>query len=82
MNENIKVEWEKLVGKQVALVEAALGELAKLEAKAVAQATASFEEFGRYAKDTLAHAERLGAEWRKQALEATQKVAQILTPKA
>jgi len=82
MNENIKAEWQKIISNQVAFVEQALGELAKLEAKAVAQFTTGFEEVGRFAKESLAQAEKIGAEWRKQALEATKRAAEILTPKA
>jgi hypothetical protein len=81
MTENIKSEWQKIVSNQLAFVESAIGELAKLEAKAVAQVSTGFEEVGRYAKESLAYAERFGAEWRKQALEATKRAAEILTPK-
>jgi len=82
MNENIKSEWQKIVSNQVAFVEQALGELAKLEAKAVEQFTTGVEEVGRFARESLAQAEKFSAEWRKQALEATKRAAEILTPKA
>lgn len=82
MNESIKAEWQKIVSNQVAFVEQAFGELAKLEAKAVAQFASGVEEIGRFAKESLAQAEKLGSEFRKQALEATKRAAEIFTPKA
>ena len=82
MNENIKAEWSKLVSNQVEFVEQAIAQLAKLQSTAVAQFAIGVDEVGRFAKDSLAQAEKLGAEWRERALEATKRGAEILTPKA
>lgn len=82
MTENIKAELQKIVSNHVAFVESALGELAKLEAKAVAQFSTGVEEVGRFAKESLAQAEKVGTEWRKQALEVTKRAAEIFAPKA
>ena len=73
-------EWSKMVAEQVSRVESGLGELAKLESKAVAQALTSFEEAGRVAKESLAFTEKASAEWRKLFLEATRRTAAALAP--
>jgi hypothetical protein len=73
-------EWTKLVADQVARMESGLGELTKLENKTVAQAVNGFEEAGRYAKESLAIAEKATAEWRRLMLEATKRVAAIVAP--
>lgn len=73
-------EWNRLVTDQVARMESGLGELAKLENKTVAQAVNGFEEAGRYAKESLAIAEKATAEWRKLMVEATKRAAAIIAP--
>jgi hypothetical protein len=73
-------EWSRMVSEQVTRVESGLGELAKLEGKAVAQATTGFEEAGRIAKESLAFTEKAGAEWRKLFLDATRRTAAIVAP--
>ncbi len=74
-------EWEKFVTSQVAHVESLLTEISKLEAKGFEKALTSFEEAGRYAKESVALAERVTGEWRKLALEATRRAAQLVTPR-
>lgn len=79
--QQITSEWEKFVGGQVANLEAAFGELAKLESKGVAQMVGGLEEAGRYAKDFLSVAERVHGEWRKLGLETARRAATLITPK-
>jgi hypothetical protein len=78
--QQIAAEWNKVVAEQVSRVESGLGELAKLESKAVAQAVNGFEEASRYAKESLAIAEKASAEWRKLMLDAARRTAAILVP--
>jgi hypothetical protein len=73
-------EWSRMVSEHVNRVETGLGELAKFETKAVAQAVTGFEEAGRIAKESLAYSEKATAEWRKLFLDATRRTAAILTP--
>jgi hypothetical protein len=73
-------EWSGMVSEQVSRVESGLGELAKFETKAVAQAVTGFEEAGRIAKESFAFTEKATAEWRKLFLDATRRTAAILTP--
>jgi hypothetical protein len=73
-------EWSRMVSEQVNRVETGLGELAKLENKAVAQAVTGFEEAGRIAKETLALTEKASAEVRKLFLDATRRTAAIIAP--
>jgi hypothetical protein len=78
--QQIASEWEKFVTGQVATLETVLTEIGKLQAKGTAQAIASFEEAGRYAKESLAQVERVSGEWRKLALDAAQRTAQLFSP--
>jgi hypothetical protein len=78
--QQIASEWEKLVTGQVATLGTMLTELGKLQARGIAQALASFEEAGRYAKESFAVVEKVSTEWRKLALETAQKTAQLITP--
>ena len=79
--QQIASEWEKFVTGQVSHLESLLSEMAKLENKGIAQLIGTFEEAGRYAKESLAQAERVSGEWRKLALEAARRGAQLVTPK-
>ena len=74
-------EWEKLLNAQVANVESFFAEVGKLESKGLAQLLGSWDEAGKYVKESVALTERVGGEFRKAALEATKRAAQLLTPK-
>ena len=76
------VEWTRIVSDQVGRVEAGLGELAKLESKSMAQAVSGLEESARYARESLAFAEKASAEWRKLVLDATRRAAAFFAPGA
>jgi hypothetical protein len=75
-------EWEKFVTNQVSQLETWLGELAKLETTGASHVLGAWEDAGRCARESLAQAERVTAEWRKLALEATRRTAQAVTAKA
>jgi len=73
-------DWTKIVADQVSRVEAGLGELAKLESKSMAQAVSGLEESARYARESLAFAEKASAEWRKLVIDATRRTAAFFAP--
>jgi hypothetical protein len=79
--QQMAAEWQKVVAAQLANLENVLGELGKLEAKGVEQLVGTWEEAGRYAKDSLLQAEKIGGEWRKLGLEAARRAAQVIAPK-
>ena len=79
--QQIASEWEKFVASQLTYLESFFGEVAKLETKGVAQLVGAWDEAGRYAKDSLAQAEKVTGEWRKLGLEAARRTAQLVTPK-
>lgn len=79
--QQIASEWEKIVSNQVSHLESFFGEMAKLETRGVAQLLGTWEEVGRYAKESLAQAEKVTGEWRKLGLEAARRTAQVITPK-
>ena len=74
-------EWQKWVLGGASQIETALNEIAKIQSKAVAKALAGIDEAGQFARESVGVAERVGAEWRKLALEATRKTAEALTQK-
>jgi hypothetical protein len=78
--QQIAGEWNKIVAEHVTRVESGLTELAKLEAKTMAQALTGFDEAGRIAKESGVFAEGASAEWRKLFLDATRRGAAILVP--
>lgn len=79
--QQIASEWEKFVATQMSHLEGFLGEIAKLETTGAAQLLGYWEDAGRYARESIAQAERVSAEWRKVALEAARRTAQAVTPK-
>lgn len=79
--QQIASEWQKIVARQLAHLETFLGEIEKLETKGVAQLIGTWDEVGRYAKDSLEQAEKVTGEWRKLGLEAARRTAELITPK-
>lgn len=72
-----KAAWTRAVDDGVARMTAALEESAKLETKGAEQVTQAIDELAKLQKDSLAYALQLGAEWRKLALEATRRTAEL-----
>jgi hypothetical protein len=79
--QQIAGEWEKFVASQMSHLESFFGEMAKLENKGITHLVGTWEDAGRYAKESLAQAERVSTEWRKLALEAARRTAQAVTQK-
>lgn len=79
--QQIAAEWTKIVNAGLTHFETAVNEIAKVEAKAVAQLIDAFGTATGYARESLATAEKVSAEWRKVALDAARRYAQAVTPK-
>jgi hypothetical protein len=73
---------EKAIAEQTSRLEMAVAELAKLQSKGLAQASAFIEDAARVAREQIAFAEQLGAEWRKVVLASAKSASEILAPKA
>jgi hypothetical protein len=72
--------WLKLVTESTAkLLE--LAQVEKLEKQSVAAANAAVDEAGRLAKEVIASAETLGAQWRKAATAYTERALDLVAPK-
>lgn len=79
--QQIASEWEKFVAIQVSHMESFFQQMATLENTGTSQLLGTWEAAGRYARESLAQAERVSGEWRKLALEATRRTTQFVTPK-
>jgi hypothetical protein len=73
-------EWFKLVAEQTTRVTAALAEFENIQKRGLAQAATFVDEAGRVAKESLATAEQLSAQWRRAMQDATQRSLELLTP--
>jgi hypothetical protein len=74
---NAGAPWRKMIEDQVARVEAAQAEAARLEAEGAERAREAIEEMAGLSKATLAYMTQLSAEWRKLSLEATKNAAAL-----
>jgi hypothetical protein len=73
---------EKAIAEQTSRFEAAVAELTKLQSKGIAQASTYFEDVSRVAREQIAFAEQLGAEWRKLVLASAKTASEMFAPKA
>jgi len=73
---------EKAVTDAGSFFESAMGELNKLQAKGLENASVVLDSAARVTKEQIAFAEQLGGEWRKMVLTATKNAAELLKPKA
>jgi hypothetical protein len=74
--------WPQFVAAQLATVEKALEESKRLESQSSAHILFLLEQTGRQARLGLAVAERTTAGWRSLALQTTQKLAELITPRS
>jgi hypothetical protein len=74
--------FKKLIDDQINRFGSMTEEMAKLEAKGLEQARSAVDEAAKLAKESLAYAGQLGAEWRKLAIEATRRAAEMMQFKA
>ena len=73
---------EKVIAIVGGRLEAAVGELNKLQSKGLEQANTVIESATRAAHERLAFAEQMGSEWRKLMLGGTRTATKFLTPRA
>ena len=73
MNDGLR----RLVEEQVAQIEAWSGEASKLEAKSREQALAAIEEGAKLMRASLEYSGKLGAEWRRMALDGAKRTAAL-----
>ena len=79
--QQLKDAWNKMVTEQSDKVAAMYDELAKLETKGFDQTRAALEETTKLVKSTLEYQMQLAAEWRKLAIDATRRAAEVMTLK-
>jgi len=79
--QQLREAWNKLVTEQTDKVAAMCDEIAKLETKGFEQTRAALEETTKLVRSSLEYQMPLAAEWRKLALDATRRAAEVMTLK-
>jgi hypothetical protein len=74
--------WSKLWQDQLARMEAASEEAAKLQAQGAVRTGEVIDELAKLGKASLEYANRLGTEWRRAGLDAWRRSAETMTPPA
>jgi hypothetical protein len=69
--------WKRMVDENTGRIESFYAEMAKVEDKGVHQMNAAIDESARLMKDSFAWYAELSAEWRKMALDATRRSAEL-----
>jgi hypothetical protein len=71
--------WKKMMDEQLARMELAYGEVARLQEQSLEQTRHAVEEMAKLTKDSINYYGQLTAEWRKLSLEAAKKSADFVT---
>ena len=74
--------WNKMVAEQTGRIETMCEELDKLENQGIDQLRTAIDEATRMMKSSVEYQTQISNEWRKLALEATRRAAELLTPRA
>jgi flagellar biosynthesis component FlhA len=74
--------WKKAADEQLARMELAYGEVARMQEQSLEQSRHAVDEMAKLTKDSFNYFGQLSAEWRKLSLEATRKAAEFLTTTA
>ena len=77
MHKNALDAWKKAVDDQVARTHAVLGRFAEMETQAELASQLAIDEWARMTKETLRMQLALTSEWRKQSVDAAQKVVSL-----
>lgn len=72
---------EKAIGEQSSRIEAAIGEVNKLQTEGLNQAGVFMENALRMAKEQVAFADQITGEWRKLVLATTRSAAEVFAAK-
>ena len=78
----MKDAWNKMVSDQTDRLASMYDEVAKLEAKGFEQTRAAVDETTKLVRSTLEYQMQLAAEWRKLALDATRRAAEVMSLKS
>jgi hypothetical protein len=73
---------EKVIAEQTARIETAVADMARLQTKGIAEASAFFEDATRIVREQVAFAEQLGGEWRKLVLASAKSATELFSHKA
>lgn len=73
--------WRNLVDDQVAHIDLAFGEAARLEGQGMERARVAVVEMARLSQDTFVFWSRVNAEWRRLSLEALRRTADLMIPR-
>lgn len=77
---DVQNAWKKMMDDQVARMELAYGEMARMQEQGLEQTRAAVDEMAKLTKDSINYVAQLQAEWRKQSLDAAKKSADFFTP--
>jgi aryl carrier-like protein len=80
MHKNALDAWKKAMDEQVSRTHTVLGRFAETEAQSELAAHVAIDEWARLAKETMRFQMELSSEWRKQSLEAMQKMMSMSVP--
>ena len=72
--------WKKIVDDQVARMELAHAEVARMQEQALTQNRQAIDEMAKLSKDSVEYFGQLQASFFKLTLDATRKAAELLTP--
>jgi len=70
--------WKKAADEQIARMELACGEMARMQEQSLEQGRHAVDEMAKLTKDSFNYFGQLSAEWRKLTLDATRKAADFL----
>lgn len=80
-SQQMKDAWNKMVTEQTDRIAAMYDEMAKLESKGFEQTRNAIEESTKLVRSSLEYQMQLAAEWRKLALDATRRAAEMMSVK-
>jgi len=80
-SQQMKDAWNKMVTEQSDRVAAMYDEVAKLETKGFEQTRTAIDETTKLVRSSIEYQMQLASEWRKLALDATRRAAEMLTVK-
>jgi len=72
--------WRKMVTDHISRLEALEAQFRTTEEQTAERTTEAIDEAAKLMKTSLSYTAELGAQWRKQTLEATKQAASMMTP--
>jgi len=71
--------WKKMALEQLARMELAYGEVARMQEQSLTQSRQAIDEMAKLTKDSIGYLGQLQAEWRKLTLDATKKATELMS---